>query len=240
MFHEQDRPEPAPSAQPVEQSQLAADEAARRRVQEFDASLLDCEHTGNTAAENTAVDRSVGIMDQWERDQDPAARRKMLEGVGREMMDVHEAPPAPTVARDMPPTDRGAYHDLEFSTDLNRKQLEQDDPKGALETYLHEYRHAEQHYEIQKSQMALAHETDADRAAAMEYNRDHYMDGHKDFDAYKQQLMEVDARQFAAETAGEILQRRERLHDAGPDEALYGSDADRIARERLLAEGERR
>jgi hypothetical protein len=180
-------------------------------------------------------------MDQWEQSKDPEARRKLLEGVGREMMNVHEAPPAPVNAKSMAEGDLGAHDDRAFLTDLNREQLKQDNPEGALDTYLHEYRHVEQHYEAQKSHGALAHDANGERAPAMEYNLNHYIDGHKDFDAYKRQLVEADARRFASTTAGEILERRQELHQEYPgwgDEPASG--ADRIARTRLIAEGKPR
>jgi hypothetical protein len=238
MFSEHDRSEGIESGEQIEQAQLDANDAARRRVLEYDESVLDCEHAENSAAEAVAVDRSARIMERWEETKDPLVREKLLDRVGREMMNVHEAPPAPLYPKQMADNELGAYNDRDFRTDMNERQLEQDDPRDALETYLHEYRHVEQNYEAQKAQAALAHSVDPERAAAVGYNLEprHYIDGRQDMDAYQKQLVETDAERFGTTTAKEILERREELRQNELLGAPFGTDADRIARERLIAE----
>jgi hypothetical protein len=238
MFSEHDRSEGIESGQQIEQAQLDANDAARRRVLEYNDSLLSCEHAEASAAEAVAVDRSARIMEQWEETKDPLVREKLLDRVGREMMNVHEAPPAPLYVRHMADNELGAYTDNDFLTDMNERQLKQDDPRDALETYLHEYRHVEQNYEVQKSHGALAHSVDGERAAAVGYNLEpaHYIDGRVDNEAYQRQLVETDAERFGTTTAKEILERREELRQNEPLAPPFGGDADRIARERLNAQ----
>jgi hypothetical protein len=55
-------------------------------------------------------------------------------------------------------------------------------------------------------------------------------------DAYQEQLVETDAERFGTTTAKEILERREELRQNELLGAPFGSDADHIARERLIAE----
>ena len=238
MFSEHDQSEGIEAGEQVEQAQLDANDAARRRVLEYNESLLDCEHTDNLAAEAAAVDRSARIMDGWDQTKDPVLREKLLDNVGREMMHVHEAPPAPIYRKDMPDNVLGAYNDRDFTTDINERQLKQDDPRDALETYLHEYRHIEQNYEAQKARGALSHSVDPERAEAVGYNLEpaHYVDGRQDQDAYQKQLVETDAERFGTTTAKEILERREELRQHELRGSPFGSDADHIARERLIAE----
>jgi len=238
MFSEHDQSEGIEAGEQIEQAQLDANDAARRRVLEYNESLLDCEHTDNLAAEAAAVDRSARIMDGWDQTKDPVFREKLLDNVGREMMHVHEAPPAPIYRKDMPDNVLGAYNDRDFSTDINERQLKQDDPRDALETYLHEYRHIEQNYEAQKSRGAFYHDVNPERAAAVEYNLEptHYIDGGQNQEAYQKQLVETDAERFGTTTAKEILERREELRQHELRGAQFGSDADHIARERLNAE----
>jgi hypothetical protein len=238
MFSEHDQSEGIQAGEQIEQAQLDANDAARRRVLEYNESLLDCEHTDTLAAEAAAVDRSARIMDGWDQTKDPVLREKLLDNVGREMMHVHEAPPAPIYRKDMPDNVLGAYNDRDFSTDINERQLKQDDPTDALETYLHEYRHIEQNYEAQKARGAFYHDVNPERAAAVGYNLEptHYIDGRQDMDAYQKQLVETDAERFGTTTAKEILERREELRQSDLREAPFGSDADHIARERLTAE----
>ena len=243
MFRENDQPENA-DAQQIEQQVLDSNDVARRRLMEYREDPQNCEHMDDAQAEAAAVDRSARIMDHWET-KDPLVREKLLERVGREMMTVHEAPPAPLNSKEMAPNELGAHIDRDFQTDFNKSQLREDDPKDALETYLHEYRHVEQHYEIQKSHGFGRESVDPERASALEYNRDHYIEPPKDYTqpgadrlqaAYEGQLVEADANRFASTTANNILERRRGLHDMDLKESLVTSDGDATARHRLAAE----
>jgi hypothetical protein len=238
MFSEHDRSEGIEFGEQIEQAQLDANDAARRRVLEYDESLLDCEHADNSAAEAVALDRSARTMEGWDQTKDPVLREKLLDSVGREMMHVHEAPPAPIYQKDMPNNELGAYSDRNFETNMNDRLLRNDDPTDALETYLHEYRHIEQNYEAQKSRGTFYHDVNPERAAAVGYNLEpiHYIDGRQDMDAYQKQLVETDAERFGTTTAKEILERREELRQSELRGASFGSDADHIALERLTAE----
>jgi hypothetical protein len=177
-------------------------------------------------------------MEGWDQTRDPVLREKLLDSVGREMMYVHEAPPAPIYQKDMPNNQLGAYSDRDFETDINDQLLRNDDPTDALETYLHEYRHIEQNYEAQKSRGAFYHDVNPERAAAVGYNLEptHYIDGRQNLEAYQKQLVETDAERFGTTTAKEILERREELRQSELRGAPIGNDADHIARERLTAE----
>lgn len=242
MFGENDRPETS-EAQPIEQEQLDSDNVARRRVMEFKENVLNCEHSMDAQVEEAAVDRSARLMERWEETKDPVARKYLLEGVGREMMAIHEAPPGPLQPKEMAPNELGAYTDEGFRTDLNEGQLREDDPRDALKTYLHEYRHAEQHYEVQKSHGFAWQSVDPERSSAVEYNQDHYIEPPEDNQpgaeniqaAYERQLVETDANRFAATTTDEILERRDELRESGARDSFVTSDADAIAHRRLTA-----
>src|SRR5262249_3679524 len=140
----------------------------RQRAKEDDESILACEHT-DEAANRAAFDRSARLLADWES-KDPLVREKALERLGREMAGVHDVPAATLIVKDMPPEERGYYDDAEFMTAINRRELEQADPTKALETYLHEYRHAEQAQELQKSHNFAVNEVDVNRAHAIEAN----------------------------------------------------------------------
>lgn len=238
MFSEADRSENIRAAEQIEHIQFDANDAARRRVLEYNESLLNCEHSENSAAEAAAVDKSARIMEAWDRTNDPILREKLLDSVGREMMKVHEAPPAPIYQKQMADNELGAHSDGDFRTDMNDQQLKQDDPRDALETYLHEYRHVEQNYEAQKSRGAMAHSVDLERAAAVEYNLEpaHYINGRANQDAYERQLVETDAERFGTTTAKEILERREELRHHERRAAPFAGDANNIAHERVAGE----
>jgi len=227
---ESDLPE-IDETQPAEKQALGADDIARRRLMEYRQEALACEHSGQTEAEASAVDRSAHLMEQWESEQ-PITREKILDRVGGEMMTVHEAPPPPIFSKELPSDLLGAHQDLEFKMDLNSDLLKESDPREALQTYLHEYRHAEQFYEAQKSH-GIGHESvDPERVLALEDNQKHYIE--QPFEDYQNQFVETDARAFAEKTAGEILERRGELQEISRDAVAVGSDGDRMA-QRILA-----
>jgi hypothetical protein len=237
MFGENDQPEVAETQVP-EQDVSDLNDIARQRVLEYRQKTLNCEHFDNTEAEASAIDRSAQIIGKWESTDDPVGRQRLLEGVGREMMLVHEAPPGPISARQMPQNELGAYSDDEFRTDVNESQLKNDNPRDALETYLHEYRHAEQNYEVVKSHGVGWHSVDSQRAMAVEYNldREHYIRPEVNQAAYERQLVETDAEQFGTRTADQILERRNELRAGEGESYSLTSDSDAIAARRLATE----
>jgi hypothetical protein len=227
---ENDRPDSAEML-PAEQQQLDSNDIARKRVLEYKEDLLKCEHANNTEAEADAVDRSAQIIEQWDKVKDPSARQALLEGVGREMMAVHEAPPERLIVKDMPHDVLGVTKDEDFETDLNEWQLAEDNPKDALETYLHEYRHAEQYYEIQRSHGAAIESVNPERSSAVEYNLgpDHYVHPEDDQRVYEQQLVEQDAEAFGTKTAEEILERGpDHLRLEHPDPQVAGDSEGKV------------
>lgn len=233
MFTENDRDaefrDREADVQPIDSSDVA-----QRRLTEFKEGTLKCEHADSEVVEAAAIDRSARIIERWEETSDPATRKYMLERVGREMMVIHEAPPAPIHEKAMPRDHLGAYVDADFRTDVNSWQLERDNPKDALETYLHEYRHAEQHYEVQKSHGIGSGTVDLERSLAVEHSLNDYVDATENPDGYRTQLAEVDAEGFGTSTAAKILERRDEIRAESLD-AGVASDADRAATMRLAA-----
>jgi len=220
MPESDDRPE-LTGTQPTEQELPNGNEAAHRRLIEDQDNLLTCEHSGDAQRE-AAVDRSAQIMEQWEKTKDPGVRSVLLEKVGREMMDVHEAPAPPIHVKELGPGVLGKYYDREFRMELEKSQLEQDNPKDALETYLHEYRHAEQSYEVQKSHGVGLASVNTERAAAMEQG-----DGN---------LRDLDAESAGVAEATEIRERMEELRGLDHSDLPPASQGDAIAQRRLAAE----
>jgi hypothetical protein len=232
MAPENDQPEAIAEGQ-VEDVPDAANEAARRRVMEFKEEILACEHAGDIRIAD-ALDRSARALEQWETSKDPKVREKLLEQVGREMMTIHEAPPAPINSKEMLPYKLGGYIDEDFQTNLNKALLERDDPRDALETYLHEYRHAEQSYEVQKSHGFAARGVDLERATAVESSSgDRYIRPDVDPTGYQRQFVEVDAERFGTATADEILERRDVLRASAASESPVAVDANAAASWRL-------
>jgi len=232
--------------QAIEQEQVDPNEAGRRRVMEFRDDELNCEHSAEVQAEETAVEHSARLMEQWD-ESDPVKNRYLLERVGREMMDVHEAPPPPIHPKEMSSGALGSNDDSAFHIELNKDLLDQQDPGEALNAYLHEYRHAEQHYEVLKSHGVGRASVDVVRAADLERNLDsqHYIPPPEDDQQpgaeqmqanYEAQLAETDSRGFADRITAEILERRDALGERGEEEMAVGSDADAIAQVRLAAE----
>lgn len=140
---------------------------------------------------------------------DPAERQHLLDPIGESLTRAFEAP-APPVSPERfdNPGLLGRYDDEHFRIEMNDRLFEAPDPSRALDTYLHEYRHAAQSYEIAKSQGALAHEVNVGEALAFERNRSEYVDPVDDFEGYWSQPIERDAREFSATLRNEIAADR--------------------------------
>jgi len=144
-------------------------------------------------------------------------------------MKVHEAPNPPASPKEFEDAyTLGQYIDEDWRTEIKEKDLKDPDPRGALETYLHEYRHAEQYYEVQKSHGPLAHEVDVDRAGKLEPGlpRENYVPPEK-----HEQVVQDDAEKFGVGMADRILEKRTDLNSTSGTEVT--SPADEIARRRL-------
>lgn len=203
MTFESDLPEDDRSRQ-LELSAAESDDAARRYTSDQSRPGSDIgldEHSRRDAA----IARCAEILKDWDR-ADPLTREKLLNAVGREMMAIYEAPAPDLLTQAMRPGYRGAYAEEDFTMTVNRDLLD-GDIKDALHTYLHEYRHSEQAYEIQKSYTPLRSTENTLRASALEANEKTYIDPEEDFDKYRQQLLERDANQFADANTEAIVQR---------------------------------
>jgi hypothetical protein len=199
---------------------------------EFDPRLTECEHQDAERLQ-AAESASAKIIDQWDRTADPRVRERLLNDVGREMMKVHEAPPPELHPKEMRPGELGAYSDDDFRIDANRELLQKDDPTDGLETYLHEYRHAEQAYEVQKSHGPMRPSVNTERAAALEVNQSDYISPTEARVDYERQLLEDDAEAFAKSTGAEILKDRDALRGGDRPNPPAGASGDEVAAWRL-------
>lgn len=234
MAQENDQPEDD-QVQPVEQDRLGADEAARHRARQSDSSLTHCEHD-DAKAEASAVADSARLLNRWERS-DPLTRKYLLDGVGREMMTAHEAPPPELQAKEMPPEQLGKYVDDDFRIEINQELLKLDDPKDGLDTYLHEFWHAEQAYEVQRSHGPMFNDVDLQRASALEANQgERYINPEDGFDDYVHQITEADARAFAERTSNDVLAEREALRGTERPEQTEPTTPDEVAAWRIAAD----
>jgi hypothetical protein len=226
-----EHPENEQQRQDTEPDRCDGDEAARRRVLDFEPRRIDCEHA--EANSTAAVNESARSIDRWDKTSDPLERHYLLDQVGRQMMTVHEAPPPELHEKEMPPELHGQYVDKDFRMEINSELLKRDDPQDALDTYLHEYRHAEQAYEVQASHGSLSHRVNPDRTSDLEFNDAHYVDYTDSQRDYERQLLEVDARTFADETTAEILRQRDALRAAEGRDLAPPIHGDEIASRRV-------
>jgi hypothetical protein len=145
------------------------------------------------------------LRDPWP-EADPAERRYLLSAVGDALLNSFEAPAPPIFAKGFEDTNLfGRYDDDHFRIEMNANLFESSDPAEALDTYLHEYRHAMQSYEVTKSHGALAHEADSQQALRFERNQREYVSPEIDFQSYHAQPVEEDARQYSAKLRRELF-----------------------------------
>ena len=165
--------------------------------------VIQNDETGSR--EQEMIERCSEAISGWER-ADELTRSYELEAVGRELGRTFEAPAPPvSIERFEDPRLLGRYDDETFRLELNEQLLEEPEPDEALDTYLHEYRHAAQAYEVQKSHGVLSHEVDAQEAAEMERALAEYVSPEEDPQCYWEQVAERDAREFSADITDRVL-----------------------------------
>lgn len=148
--------------------------------------------------------------ERW-RELSPERRKIALEHAGKALRDAYECPDPPLMPRDFPEYDGsvllGVYRDGasidnlkgDYDLSLNEQLLHNDDPRHALDAYCHEFRHAyqsEMASRYDKGQFRnMVHDTEA--AARWSENFRDYKNPSKEFDQYREQIVEKDAREFS-------------------------------------------
>ena len=149
--------------------------------------------------------------EKW-RELTPERRTLALRQAGRALRDAYDCPDPPLLPEKYPERNdgkilRGEYGDgatidhpkRDYALKLNEELLRHDDPREALETYSHEFRHAYQ------SEMATRYEKpqfrnmvhDEDAASKWSENIRKYNDPEDDFAEYRKQAIEEDSREFS-------------------------------------------
>lgn len=100
----------------------------------------------------------------------------------------------PLEFKEMPPNNMGAYNPETNTITLNSRLLENDNPQTAMETILHESRHAFQQYAVDHPWRVTV---DPNTIAIWEDNFNYYIRPEWDFEAYKKQPLEADANSYA-------------------------------------------
>ncbi|MBV9929101.1 MAG: hypothetical protein JOZ96_29085 [Acidobacteria bacterium] len=186
---------------------LSPDEAARQKIKEADAAF---EPVPDQLRKESAISSIKALEDfrpeKW-REMSPERRRVALNRAGRALRDAYDCPEPPLITRELPEDERmvtlGEYEDGDYVMRVNEKLLQGDDPREALKTYIHEFRHSYQ------AEMATRHEKPQFRhwvhepAAAAEWSKarrsDSYVRPEEDFERYSRQGVEQDAEGFAEE-----------------------------------------
>ena len=163
--------------------------------------------------------------DNWQQ-LDEYGRRAALNAAGREVADVFRQPAPPLHVEDMhDPSLRGTYGDgfrsgvdgelegSDYRISMNSEGINPgegvlgDDPRPALQTYLHEFRHGYQHEQIVRFEKPQFQNLVDDRELAEDWSRNvkEYQDPEADYESYYNQPLESDARDFAAQITGRLF-----------------------------------
>lgn len=94
----------------------------------------------------------------------------------------------------MDPDNYGAFNPLTKQIDLNAELLKDSNPQEAMETIMHESRHAFQDFAINHPEQVSV---DAETIKEWEFNFTHYIRPEFDFEAYVNQPVEADANDFS-------------------------------------------
>lgn len=164
--------------------------------------------------------------ENWQK-LDEAGRRAVLNAAGREVSDVLRQPAPPLHIEDMhDPSLRGTYGDgfrsgvdgeiegSDYRISMNSEGLDPgegvlgDDPRQALETYLHEFRHGYQHEQIARFDKPQFQNLVDNHELAEEWSRnvkEGYQRPEVDYESYHNQPLETDARDFASRITGRLF-----------------------------------
>lgn len=160
-----------------------------------------------------------GLRDEKWQDLDASGRMTTLNAAGRELGEVYDHPTPPVLAKDMgDPNLLGTYGDgyrynarsgsLEGSDygirmnsvgEVRDQDLLGDDPRVALQTYAHEFRHSYQHEQAGRWEKPQFQNLVDNQDAARRWseNLNDYQSPDQGYDAYHSQAVEADARRFA-------------------------------------------
>jgi hypothetical protein len=153
----------------------------------------------DTLKQNTWLEK-----DKWET-LSPTERRVALEYAGRSLRDAYQCPDPPLIPESFPEYDGktllGQYKDGDYDIEMNERILDGKDAEEALRTYCHEFRHAYQHEMVQRYDSGtfrhLVHDKDAAEQWSHNLNGNGYQRPEVDFEKYREQPVELDARQFS-------------------------------------------
>lgn len=206
----------------AEQQRRAADDFHRTLRDSETATEANAE----AALEEQRLDETAGRLrqvdglqpEQWQK-MDIYERKAVLNQAGQVLEDTYDSPRPPLLVKDMgEPNALGSYGDgYRFNDSTGRVEgadyriamneagqasdgtLFGDDPRQALRTYAHEFRHsyqAEQATRFEKPQFRNLVDVPGEAQGWSENNR-HYVRPEQGFDAYRSQPVEQDARDFA-------------------------------------------
>jgi hypothetical protein len=216
------------------------DEELHRSLNEVDQPGLDstAENQAAQAEYSARVDEASerlgkieGLQpDRWAK-MDIYERKATLNAVGSELGHVYEHPAPPLFVEDLGQSNAlgtygdGSYHDpatgglqgSEYGITINEKgetehgHLFGDDPRDALRTYAHEFRHSYQYEQAHRAEIPHFRNLVDDRTKAEDWSENlepgAYRQPESDFDAYRSQPVESDANQFAEDLVRKVYGR---------------------------------
>ena len=180
----------------------------KTRLERFDQKV---EKTDEARLDQAAKSiREVFPTDRW-AELSPNQRHWHLDRVGRELNRVYQCGEPMTFERPMQETKEtihlGSYVDKDYRIDLNEKLLETPDPRRALETFAHEWRHNIQTEQIQCFRKGFGGlRVNESQVEAWSKNRE-YIRPEDNFEAYREQAIETDARDFASRFVNKVIGR---------------------------------
>lgn len=200
-------------------------EAADRKL------LADMEYDRKLDAAADRIQNIEGLQPERWTQMDRYEQKATLNEVGRELQHVYHHPAPPLFIENEDDSSLlGAYGDgyqldrttgeldgNEYGITMNenggtaQERLFGDDPRAALTTYAHEFRHSYQHEQAHRSEIPHFRNMvdDADKAGEWSENLQPgaYTSPEVDYEAYRAQAVESDARQFADDLVERVYGR---------------------------------
>ena len=152
-----------------------------------------------------------GLKEENWRELDSHGRIAVMNDVGREVGRIYDQPTPPLYAEQLPVEQRGDYVDEDYRIRMNSEGISpgdgflSDDPRVALETYLHEFRHSYQYEQMLRWDGPFRHLVDEGAEADnWSSNFKNYNSPENGFNEYYNQSVEADARAFSEELVKKV------------------------------------
>ena len=189
-----------------EELQIEKENALERSLREWEMDHPALREVDRCQEAAEKISEIESLKPQLWREMDEAGRRWTLEEVGRKLSRIYRCPKPPLLTENGEGKEMGSYEEENWMIKADKEILLSDDPRKALKTYLHEFRHSYQIEQIRAYEKGLAVD-DQQKAQLWAENIKNYVESPQE--DYESQPLERDANRFADQIAERVFRKIE-------------------------------